>query len=194
MKSEDQRVVRTRKQLRDSFIKLVNKRGFDDVSIRDVTRHAGVGYRTFFRHYRDTRELFEDALADFIAELRQVLLPPDTLDMTERNVITMFHFSEKNVDLFRALYRAPFFEESSKLFIDFGKKVGRHTFAPSHIPAEIVETHFLYSMMNLQRWWLENGMPIPADEMGRYAHDLIVRPIISLSTHSLSEYRITDKS
>lgn len=193
MKSEDQRVVRTRKQLRDSFIKLVNKRGFDDVSIRDVTRHAGVGYRTFFRHYRDTRELLEDALADFISELRQVLLPPDTLDMTERNVITMFHFSEKNADLFRALYRAPFFEESSELFIDFGKKVGRHTFAPSHIPVDIVETHFLYSMMNLQRWWLENGMPIPADEMGRYAHDLIVRPIISLSAHSLSEYQIASK-
>ena len=180
MNPADQRVQRTRKQLKESFITLVNERGFDDVTIRDVTNHAGVGYRTFFRHYKDTKELLEDALREFAAEVKQVLLPPDSLEMTERNVITMFEFIEKNVDLFRALYRSPNFEDYLAPLTEFGRRVGRVVFVPSYIPHSIVEAHFLGSMMNLQRWWVEQGMPIPAQEMGRYAHDLIVRPIMEL--------------
>lgn len=182
MNVADQRVQKTRKQLKNSFIQLVNERGFDAVSIRDVTNHAGVGYRTYFRHYKDTRELLEDALEGFAAEVKQVLLPPDSLEMTERNVITMFRFIEKNADLFRALYRAPNFEDYVAPLEAFGRKVGRAVFIPSYIPQKILEAHFLGSMMNLQRWWVENGMPIPAEEMGRYAHDLIVRPIMALET------------
>ena len=182
MNEADQRVQKTRRQLKDSFIQLVNERGFDAVSIRDVSHHANVGYRTYFRHYKDTRELLEDALKEFAAEVKQVLLPPDSLEMTERNVITIFRFIEKNVDLFRVLYRAPNFEDYLEPLAEFGRKVGQAVFIPSYIPQKILEAHFLGSMMNLQRWWVENGMPIPAEDMGRYAHDLIVRPIMALES------------
>lgn len=180
MNVADQRVIRTRRQLQNSFIALVNECGFEAVSIRDVTAHAGVGYRTFFRHYKDTRELLEDALAQFIDEVTMLLVPPDSLDMMERNVITMYQYIEKNADLFRAFYRSPFFEESDTMQ-SFGRKVTRNIFGNTSIPSEIVQSHFYYSMMNLQRWWVENNMPISAEKMGRYAHDLIVRPIIILS-------------
>lgn len=180
MNAEDQRVIRTRRQLQTSFITLVNEHGFEAVTIRDVTAHADVGYRTFFRHYKDTRELLEDALAEFIAEVTELLVPPDSLDMTERNVITMYQYIEKNADLFRAFCRSPFFEESSTM-LAFGRKVSRNVFDNNAIPSSIVETHFIYSMMNLYRWWVEDGMHISAEQMGRYAHDLIVRPIIALS-------------
>ncbi len=180
MNVEDQRVIRTRRQLQGSFIALVNERGFEAVSIRDVTAHAGVGYRTFFRHYKDTRELLEDALSEFLEEVTQMLVPPDSLDMMERNVITMFQYIGKNADLFRAFYRSPFFEES-KTMRAFGRKVTRNVFANTSIPSEIVQSHFYYGTMNLYRWWVENEMPVSAEKMGRYAHDLIVRPIIALS-------------
>lgn len=180
MNAEDQRVIRTRRQLQNSFIMLVNEYGFEAVSIRDVTAHASVGYRTFFRHYKDTRALLEDALGEFLDGVTVLLVPPDSLDMTERNVITMYQYIGQNVDLFRAFCRSPFFEESN-MMLAFGRKVSRNVFGNTSIPSEIVESHFIYSMMNLQRWWVENGMPISAEQMGRYAHDLIVRPIIALS-------------
>lgn len=185
MNVEDQRVIRTRKQLQTSFITLVNECGFDAVSIRDVTAHAGVGYRTFFRHYKDTRELLEDALAQFIAEVTQLLVPPDSLAMTERNVITMYQYIGKNADLFRAFYRSPFFEESSAM-VAFGRKVTRNVFGKTHIPSEIVQSHFYYSMMNLHRWWVRNDMPVSAEQMGRYTHDLIVRPIVALAAEPIT--------
>ena len=41
-----------------------------------------------------------------------------------------------------------------------------------------MEAHFLGAMINLQRWWVENGMVLPPEEIGRYAHDLIVKPLL----------------
>ena len=185
MNAEDQRVIRTRRQLQASFIALVNERGFEAVTIRDVTAHAGVGYRTYFRHYKDTRDLLEDALAEFLEEVTQMLVPPDSLDMTERNVITMFQYIEKKADLFRAYYRSPFFEDSKSMRA-FSRKVTRNVFANTAIPSEVVQSHFYYSMMNLYRWWVENEMSISAENMGRHAHDLIVRPIIALSAETIT--------
>lgn len=180
MNYEDQRVIRTRQQLQNSFITLVNENGFEAVTIRDVTTHAEISYRTFFRHYKDTRELLEDALSEFLEEVIEMLVPPDTLEMTERNVITMYRFVGKHVDLFRAFCRSPLYMESDS-FKAFGQKVGRNVFANTSIPSAIVQSHFDQSMTNLLRWWVENDMPISAEEMGRYAHDLIVLPIVNIS-------------
>lgn len=181
MNSADQRVLRTRSGLKKAFIELVNECGFDAVTIRDVTQRADVGYRTFFRHYKDTRELLDDALRAFNEDVIEVLLPPDSIEMTERNVITMYRFVEKNADLFRALYRSPEFETHYlPQFTHFGRKVGKVLFNHAEIPQAVLEAHFLGAMLNLQRWWVENGMPLPAEEMGRYAHELIVRPMLQI--------------
>lgn len=178
MNLEDQRVIRTRQMLQASFITLVNENGYDAVSIRDVTDHAGISYRTFFRHYKDTRELLEDALAEFLDNVTQMLVPADSLDKAEQNLITTFQsVDKKNAELFRAYCRSPFFEESERMQA-FSQKVSRNLFTDLQIPSGLVQTHFYYSMMNMLRWWVLNDMPVSAEHMGRYAHDLIVRPIL----------------
>lgn len=179
MNAEDQRVIRTRRNLQRSFITLVNEQDFENVSISDIANHAGVSYRTFFRHYKDTRELLEDALSQFIEEVTELLVPADSLEMTEKNVVTMYQFVKKRAALFIAYTRSPFFEESNALEA-FGRKVGRSLFENTDVPQEIVEAHFHYSMMNLLRWWVVNDMQNSPEEMGQYAHDLIVRPIIEM--------------
>ena len=146
MNQADQRVIRTRSELKKAFIALVNEEGFDNVTIRDVTQHAGVGYRTFFRHYKDTRELLDDALTAFNEAVIEVLLPPESIEMTERNVITMYRFVEKNVDLFRCPLSSRLSLKTHYLpqFTHFGRRVGKGPlYARHHIPQPVLEAHFL---------------------------------------------------
>ena len=49
---EDRRVTRTRKLLTEALISLSLEKGYEAVTIRDITDRAGVGYATFFRHIR----------------------------------------------------------------------------------------------------------------------------------------------
>lgn len=180
MNAVDQRVVRTRKNLKAAFIQLVNEQGFENTTIRDVTARAEVGYRTFFRHYKDTRELMVDALSEFVTAVHNELLPADSVETTQRNIVTMCEYIEKHSDLFRAYYRTPYFTDDSMPLQQWGTRLGSLLIEGLNlkIPDEIVLTHVLYSMLNLQRWWVENDMPLPAAQMGRYTHDLVLRPLL----------------
>ena len=44
----DRRIKRTQKLLQEALIELTLEKGFDDVTIRDITERADVGYTTFF--------------------------------------------------------------------------------------------------------------------------------------------------
>ncbi len=181
MNLTDQRVVKTRKQLKAAFVDLVNENGYDSITVQDITSRSGVGYRTFFRHYKDTRDLMEDALAEFVTAVHNELLPADTPEMTRQNIITMFRYIEKHHDLFRAFYSTPYYTDFNMPLHKWGSRLGSLLFETLdlEIPLEIVLTHFLHSMLSIQRWWVESGMQIPAETMGGYTYSLILHPLVN---------------
>lgn len=54
---DDRRVQKTRKLLSDAFVALVIEKGYDAVSIRDITEKANVGRSTFYFHYESKEQL-----------------------------------------------------------------------------------------------------------------------------------------
>src|SRR5437879_11312519 len=53
MDLQDRRVKRTQKALARALIELTLEKGYEAITIRDITDKAEVGYATFFRHYHD---------------------------------------------------------------------------------------------------------------------------------------------
>ena len=54
MKKEDLRVIKTKISIKESFIELVKKKGFNKVSVTDIVQKANINRNTFlyscFRH------------------------------------------------------------------------------------------------------------------------------------------------
>ena len=59
----DRRVRRTRHALQHAMVDLVLEKGYERVSVADVTERADVGRSTFYAHYRDKEDLFLSGLA-----------------------------------------------------------------------------------------------------------------------------------
>src|SRR5262249_5240461 len=57
------------------LLRLLQEKPFDQVTVREITRTADVGYATFFRHYRDREALLHELAADQIRELLERTLP-----------------------------------------------------------------------------------------------------------------------
>lgn len=55
----DLRVKRTQKAIKDSFFKLVDKKGFEHISVKDITDGAMISRNTFYLHYSDKYDLLE---------------------------------------------------------------------------------------------------------------------------------------
>lgn len=61
----DQRVQKTRKALHVSLIALIQEKGYDSVTVKDIVEHADVGRSTFYSHYLDKEHLLQGGLDDF---------------------------------------------------------------------------------------------------------------------------------
>ena len=73
---EDPRVRRTRKLLVESFGRLLGIKSYESISITDITKEADVNRATFYAHFSDKDELFEE----IIYESFQKLLDPSLAD------------------------------------------------------------------------------------------------------------------
>jgi AcrR family transcriptional regulator len=57
---EDPRVLRTRKLIKEAFSALLQKKGFDSITIKDIAEKASINRATFYSHYEDKYALLED--------------------------------------------------------------------------------------------------------------------------------------
>lgn len=71
----DPRVKRTRELIQRSFMEIVSEKGFQSISVQDITARAGVNRATFYAHFPDKFALLDYAIGEaFRDELEQRML------------------------------------------------------------------------------------------------------------------------
>jgi AcrR family transcriptional regulator len=183
MNKEDRRVKRTRRLLGQALVELTLEKGYEEVTIQEITDRADIGYRTYFRHYADKDALLRDVLGEMLAELQQLMILPSTATfdafepMPEENGLILFQHVQENSDLYRVFLSSGPVVMEPMMGSACRKAHGFFDAVPdSPIPLEIVANHVIASIFALIRWWLENGKPYPPHQMGEYAAKLIMVP------------------
>ncbi len=105
--SRTERKERTRQRLIDAALSLVGSgRGYSSLSLREITREAGVVPAAFYRHFRDLDELglalvemAGSALRRLLREARRDGIPPT--DMLRGSVLIYKRFVESRPFVFR---------------------------------------------------------------------------------------------
>ncbi len=178
MDVQDRRVKRTQNLLAKALIALTLEKGYEAVTIRDITERADVGYATFFRHYRDKDALLLDVLEVVLAELMDLLpLSPEADPATVGALI--FRYVQEHGEVCRVLLSSRGSTMLVQRVIEAGtESVLRQNvpLAGAVVPVEIAAYHLVASTLALVQWWLEHEMPYPPEQMGAIYHELIVRP------------------
>jgi len=87
LKKTDLRVIKTKKFIHDAFLKLMNEKGFEKITINDIAENAQVNRSTFYLHYTDKYNLLEEIVDCAIREL-MTTVDPNT-HTSEDNFIIM---------------------------------------------------------------------------------------------------------
>ena len=181
MNENDLRVQRTRALLRQALIDLVKSDGYENISVRDITKKAQVGYKTFYRHYEGKDDLLQALSKELIDDFKQVLAPPTDMSAPDKNPLASLIFLEANADLIQMLLNSTAADQLLNKTVEFALEEGRLTFQSDLIPDELMAHHFASSMISLFRWWLDGSMQLPKEEMAAHIDLLIIRPMKQLS-------------
>lgn len=82
---EDPRVKRTRLLLEHAFMEVLREKGFQTVTVQDITERAGVNRATFYAHFADKYALLDHSIRQgFLQEI-------------EKRMLNACHFSMENL-------------------------------------------------------------------------------------------------
>lgn len=173
----DLRVRRTRKLLRAALVELIEERGFDRLTVGEITERAMISRAAFYRNYRDKFHLVEQIFDEAVVALVGTM-SDDERPVRDRWVSFFEHISE-----YHRLYAALLGKKGSPWFADrmratLADMAGQHVpeareTATSPPSAGLVPTLISAVFVQTITWWLENDRPSPprqiADQSARIA-------------------------
>lgn len=172
MPKDSRQVRRTKQALRDALVELIDERGFDTVTVTDITERADVGRATFYLHFDDKTSLLNsitDVVYEQLAELARAAPPASTalpsieaLLIQVREKPRLYGVVLSQTGVVEHL-RAYLTKELAKRLQDLGTT---ESSAAAHIAAGALES--------LLRWWLSNNLEqSPAEVADVYRRFLI---------------------
>ena len=69
MNENDPRAKRTRVLIVNAFISLISKKGFDNITVKDITTAATINRATFYAHFTDKYELLDTLIIEKFSEI-----------------------------------------------------------------------------------------------------------------------------
>lgn len=175
----------TQRHLRDVLMRLIRDKGYEHISIKDITDLAGIDRTTFYLHFKDKDDLFtksRQGLIDELIELRAHGSGP-----FPGISITFAHMGD-NPDLYLALFRSEGIAGDSgalqayiaRSLIPVLDPMLREKGIASGVDTEPLARYLAGALCGLSRWWLEAGKPKSPEEMSSLFLTLATRGIESL--------------
>ncbi len=185
-KRPDRRVMRTRRALREALITLILEKGYDAVTVQDITDRADLNRGTLYLHYRDKQDLLLSSSADMFDELMAQLTPvtPEhlTMDVPTRNLVLLYQHVAANADFYRVMFGdhgVPAFMRRLRHIIAQWSLARVEALRALGVPlaslsAEFIANYMSGAVIGIIAWWLENNMPIPPEVLARHTLELSV--------------------
>ena len=180
----EKRKQKTKEMAQRAFVELLNEKPYEHISIREISERAGIGFKTFYRHYTDKTELAQDITRGFVEQVYADFAPMLTREGTLKNLRRVLEVVHENAATVRAIGRAP---ERDKLVApviqqaaDAAKEMtpGYPLLTPLEaLRRDLMSHHFAHTQLIFFFWWVENEMVVPSDEMLRIVAELVIKPM-----------------
>ena len=182
----ERRRLQTRNQLIQTTLKLVLEKGYDAITIQDVTDRADLGRGTFYIHFKDKADVVWAAIQDMMREMEQEAHTQINRGMNQveyyalRNI---FRHAENNRDLYRVVFGgqgsamlAGRVQDllSRILLYDIQNMPGPRN-RESEIPDEMLAQMLTGLITRLLFWWLEKPHPYSAEQMAAFTYEMLYR-------------------
>ncbi|SHL57052.1 transcriptional regulator, TetR family [Anaerocolumna jejuensis DSM 15929] len=176
----DLRIIKTRKLIRDAFVKLIDIKGFDAITINNIADMAMINRSTFYLHYTDKYDLLQKTMEEAIQNILQLVAPEAHIidnqleyDSFVQNISSILKTVENDALLYKIILNDKEMSGISKKFENALIEKLDICF-PDHIL--ISRDLFLQLITSLYmsaiRWWLNNDM--------KYSTNFIAEQLVKL--------------
>jgi AcrR family transcriptional regulator len=158
----DARKLRSRDALYAAFLKLLERKNLDQISIREIAAAAGVGHATFYRHYPGKEALLNDLAADEIRRLVNLTLPVMKSESTQAACAALCTHVFGNRKLWTTLLTGGAASAVKVELLAISRNIAagmdNHSLGPAM--AELKTILSVNAIMETLAWWLRQRKPL----------------------------------
>jgi AcrR family transcriptional regulator len=158
----------------------MTEKGYEAVTVQDITDRADVGRSTFYTHYTGKDDLLEDGYAN----LRSILEQPVTTQSAGRRPLSfslpLFRHVHEQQQLARAVFsrpgQPPILQQLDELLAGIVRAELTTLLGAdpaSRIPLEALVCYIVGACLSLLEWWLTTDMATSPEDMDRIFQALV---------------------
>ena len=181
MERENQRIVITKRMLKESMLKILKEKELDTINVTELCREAGVNRATFYRHYEIPRDVLVEIQQDLFRELRQKISLPGTLGDIRYVVEQLCIYMNDHQELLRILVQnnsdTDFANFINDAYLELAKDYS-HMAALKKLSQEDIQFMTLYSAGGsyfVLRSWIMGSFKKSPQEMADYVYSLFTK-------------------
>lgn len=151
-----------KKAIRDSFLKLLNEKPLNQITIRDIVDDCGINRNTFYYYYQDLPELVETIINE---EADRMIAQHPSISSLEECLEAILDFAMENRKALLHIYNSV----SRSIFEQYQWRICRHTVTAyvdralagrrvSERDRQIMIDHMMCMCFGFAMGWLDNGM------------------------------------
>ncbi|GAB3101537.1 TetR/AcrR family transcriptional regulator [Aestuariicella hydrocarbonica] len=172
------RATRTRDALCKALLSLLEEKALEQITVKEITAEANVGYATFFRRYPDKESLLHDLAASEIRKLLAMTLPIFYTEDTLASTQTLCAYVWENKAIWRALLTGGAAATLKEEYLQQALALAEETSSPkAWLPDELAVTFAVTAAIEILSWWLKQSSPPSVKEMAYIVNRLAISPI-----------------
>lgn len=177
----DARMVRSRGALRDALLTLLEVKALDQITVREITHKAKVGYATFFRHYSDKETLLNDLAAQQIRDLLDLVVPVLFASDSRQTCLALCAFVDGHRRLWSALLAGGAAGAMREELLRGAKAIaaGHPARDDGRLPVDLKVTWAVGGAIDILTWWLQQTSHYPCEQIAEILDQLVVGPMLT---------------
>lgn len=176
--TSDARVLQTRQSLRRALLELIDSKPLEQISIREITSTAGIGYNTFFRHYVDKDALVRAIVSEELSELIELSI--STLDATNSGqaALALCRFVAEHDALWSTLLTGGAANTLRDEFVRLlRERAVTRVASNSRLPVEVGINLVAVGTLEVLKWWLTQAERETPERLAEIYAALVVAPV-----------------
>ena len=171
-RKEDRRKERTRQLLRDALLELIPEKGYEAITLQDITDRANVARPTFYLHFKDKqdllfssiREIYDDLVARQSDSHKHTSLAESVMSLKQSDASDFQHVAD-----FADFYRMMLSDKGSIAFVlmvleylssimcsEIVEKMATNGTA-GRIPPDFISSFLAGAEIGIANWWLKTN-------------------------------------
>ncbi len=167
-KKEDRRVQRTKKAIKNAFLKILAEKELEKISVKEIAERADVDRKTIYNYYNGVYDILDDLENELAQDFEKAI---ENFDFTVREVQDIFvelaKLLKQRLDIYALLMRIDNSRLVSKFVVYLKEKIGQVIGRVSIFSADKIEVAAEYvtsGMYMAYKYWFNSDRKQPLEE------------------------------